>query len=147
MPLVKRFEDLKAWQEARKLTQAIYNLTLDGDFKRDYGLVDQIRRASVSVMNNIVEGFDSGSTAEFIKFLGYAKRSGSEVQSCLYVALDQRYCSREKFQEMYNRTEQVRGLVVGFIRYLRNSHIQAPRHASTQALRHSGTQERTYAPN
>ena len=101
MPLVKRFEDLQAWQEARKLTQAIYDLT----------------------------------------------RSGSEVQSCLYVALDQRYCSREKFQEMYNRTEQVRGLVVGFIRYLRNSHIQAPRHASTQALRHSGTQERTYAPN
>jgi len=69
MPLVKRFEDLETWQASRHLTQAIYNLTEDGAFKRDFGLVDQVRRASVSIMNNVVEGFDSGSTAEFIDVL------------------------------------------------------------------------------
>lgn len=132
MPLVKRFEDLEAWQEARRLTQTVYDMTKTKSFQRDYGLIDQIRRASVSIMNNIVEGFDSGSTAEFIRFLGYAKRSGSEVQSCLYVALDQQYVTQPQFQESYKAVESVRKLTLGFIRYLRTT---APRHS----LRHPGT--------
>ena len=135
MPLVKRFEDLQAWQEARRMTQQIYNLTQEPDFHRDYGLVDQIRRASVSVMNNIVEGFDSGSTAEFVRFLGYARRSGSEVQSCLYVALDQRYLSQTRFQEMYEVAERARSLIAGFIRYLRQRRTSS----STYARTHVGT--------
>ena len=147
MPLVKRFEDVHAWQEARKLTKSVYALTQENEFRRDYGLIDQIRRASVSIMNNVAEGFESGSPGEFIKFLGYAKRSGSEVQSCLYVALDQRYCSQGTFQQVYAEVERTRGLVTGFIRYLRTSRLdgrlgsgtQARRHAGTPAHRHTGT--------
>lgn len=131
MPLVRRFEDVQAWQEARKLTKRIYERTQDEGFRRDYGLVDQIRRASVSIMNNIVEGFDSISTAEFIRFLGHAKRSGSEVQSCLYVALDQSYLSDSMFTEVYEHVERTRALITGFIRYLRRPRTEARRHVST----------------
>ena len=147
MPLVKRFEELQAWQQARKLTRAVYTLTQEEAFRRDYGLVDQIRRAAVSVMNNIVEGFESSSPTEFIKFLGYAKRSGSEVQSCLYVALDQNYCSTDTFQQIYDEVEQARSLVTGFIRYLRTSRLdgrvvvstRARKSRSAQLPRHTGT--------
>jgi len=131
MPLVKRFEDLETWQASRHLTQAIYNLTEDGAFKRDFGLVDQVRRASVSIMNNVVEGVDSGSTAEFIRFLGYATRSGAEVQSCLYVALDRGYLPQEQFQRTYGEAERVRHLIGGFIRDLRNTRTPARLHVST----------------
>jgi len=141
MPLVKRFEDLQAWQEARSVTQRVYKLTQEPEFRRDYGLVDQVRRASVSVMNNIVEGFDSGSSAEFVRFLGYARRSGSEVQSCLYVALDQRYVSQTKFQEMYESVERARSLIAGFIRYLRRGRTSP----DTYARRNTGTYEHTHA--
>ena len=143
MPLVKRFEDLQAWQEARKLTQQIYALTQEVRFYRDRGLVDQIRRATVSVMNNIVEGFDSGSSAEFVKFLGYARRSGSEVQSCLYAALDQGYLSQATFQAAYDGAERARSLTAGFIRYLRR--MQSSRKLTrTSALPYRSTSERMH---
>ena len=147
MPLVKRFEDLQAWQEARSVTQRVYKLTQEPEFRRDYGLVDQVRRASVSVMNNIVEGFDSGSSAEFVRFLGYARRSGSEVQSCLYVALDQRYVSQTKFQEMYESVERARSLIAGFIRYLRQRRTgtSARTNVGTYEHTHAGTSERPHA--
>src|SRR3989338_8544340 len=134
MPLVKRFEDLQAWQEARSVTQRVYKLTQEPEFRRDYGLVDQVRRASVSVMNNIVEGFDSGSRAEFIKFLGYARRSGSEVQSCLYVALDRGHVTQERFNMAYEEAERARSLIAGFIRYLRSR--PARPHVRTSARIH-----------
>lgn len=131
MPLIKRFEDLETWQAGRELTQLIYSVTDRRPFSRDFGLVDQVRRAAVSVMNNIVEGFDSGSTAEFVKFLGYARRSASEVQSCLYVALDHAYLSQEAFQQTYAKAGEVRNLIGGFIRYLRNGRSLAHMHLGT----------------
>ena len=139
MPLVKRFEDVKAWQQARKLTRTIYALTDGPAFRCDFGLVDQVRRAAVSVMNNVAEGFESGSPAEFTHFLGYAKRSGSEVQSCLYIALDCGYCSQTQFQEAYKEVEQARGLITGFIRYLRNARVNGKAKALTQAPSNTGT--------
>ncbi len=143
MSLVKRFEDIEAWQEARKLTQQIYAHTQGDAFRKDYGLVDQIRRAGVSSMNNVVEGFDSGSFAEFAQFLGYARRSASEVQSCLYVAWDQRYLSEDGFNETYKQAEKTRALITGFIRYLRRStaakRLTARPDAGTPARRHAGT--------
>ncbi len=81
MPLIERFEDIKGWQEARKLVQQIYALTLKGTFSKDYGVRDQIQRAAVSVMTNIAEGFDCDSKTEFAHFLGYSRRSAVEVQS------------------------------------------------------------------
>ncbi len=76
--VIKRFEDIKAWQESRDLKKKIYSLTKNKGFIKDFGLTGQVQRAAVSVMNNIAEGFDSGSNAEFIRFLGYSRRSSSE---------------------------------------------------------------------
>lgn len=78
---IERFEDIEAWQRARELTRKIYLATLDGQFTKDYGLKNQIQQACGSIMHNIAEGFDAGSNAEFVKFLRYAKRSCTEVQS------------------------------------------------------------------
>jgi four helix bundle protein len=120
MPSIHRFEDIEAWREARVLTKTIYELTRDGVFAKDFGLASQIQRASVSVMTNIVEGFDSGSNLEFRRFLGYARRSASEVQSHLYVALDQGYLKAEEFDGLYERAEKVRRMVTSLSRYLRS---------------------------
>jgi four helix bundle protein len=85
---INRFEDINAWQEARKLTSMAYSLTSQGKLQRDYGLKDQIQRASVSVMANIAEGFGSRRNGEFNQFLSYSRRSAIEVQSLLYALLD-----------------------------------------------------------
>jgi four helix bundle protein len=119
MASIHRFEDIEAWQEARKATKAIYGVTREGRFAKDWGLANQVQRASVSAMTNIVEGFDSGSGQEFARFLGYSRRSASEVQSILYVALDQAYITEEQFTSLYEQAEKVRRLVTAFSRYLR----------------------------
>lgn len=118
---IERFEDIEGWQMARELTKMVYEITKKGDFARDYGLKDQIQRASGSIMHNIAEGFDGGSNAEFIKFLRYSQRSCSEVQSELYVALDQKYISQEEFNGIYLLSGQTRSKIGGFIAYLLNS--------------------------
>ena len=87
MAMIQRFEDILAWQEARKLVKMIYSITSKELFSKDFGMRDQIRRASVSVMANIAEGFDCESKVEFARFLGIARRSAVEVQSLLYAAL------------------------------------------------------------
>ena len=88
MTAVTKFEDLIAWQEARKLVKMIYKMTFNGSFSKDFGMRDQIQRAAVSGMTNIAEGFDCESTAGFARFLGIARRSVVEVQSLLYAAVD-----------------------------------------------------------
>ena len=88
MPTITRFEEIEAWQTARELTRLIYEYTEDGKFARDFGLKDQIRRASVSIMSNIAEGFESQTQAQFIRYLGIAKASAGEVRSQLYVVRD-----------------------------------------------------------
>ena len=116
---IDRFEDIEAWQLARELTRKIYGLTKKPPFSRDYGLKDQIRAAAGSSMHNIAEGFDAETNPEFIRFLGYAKRSCTEVQSELYVALDERYISAEEFSETYDLDGRTRAAIRGFISYLR----------------------------
>ena len=96
---VKRFEDLEAWQIARELSNRVYGVTSKGPVSKDYGFVDQIRRAAVSVMNNIAEGFERGSNKEFVKFLFIARGSAGEVRSLLYVGLDQGYLANSEFSE------------------------------------------------
>ena len=119
MASIHRFEDIEAWQEARQLTKAVYHASRKGQFAKDWGLGDQIQRASVSVMTNIAEGFDSGSNMEFSRFLGYARRSASEVQSILYIALDQTYVTEDEFSKLYEQAEKVRRMVTAFTTYLR----------------------------
>jgi four helix bundle protein len=117
---IDKFEDIEAWKEARKLTEEIYRVTKAKVFDRDIGLREQLRRGSVSIMANIAEGFDCGSDREFVKFLGYSMRSASELQSHLYVALDQEYLGRESFSRLYVCSTKVKNLIGGFIRYLRS---------------------------
>jgi len=118
---IERFEDIEAWQAARELTRRIYKATAKEQFARDYGLRDQVQRAAVSIMANIAEGFDSQTNRAFIQFLGYALRSATELQSHLYVALDQGYISQDEFDELYQLAVRVKNMVHGFIRYLRTS--------------------------
>jgi len=123
---IEKFEDIKAWQAGRNLTKAVYEMSSTGQFSRDYGLRDQIQRASVSVMANIAEGYDSLSNREFVRFLGYALRSATEVQSHLYVALDQAYASQDQFKAVYQQAIEVKSLLHGFLRYLRKSEANEP---------------------
>ena len=97
---IERFEDLIAWQKARKLTKAIYEITNNNNFSKDFGLKDQIRKASVSVMSNIAEGFERGGRAEFHQFLVIAKGSCAEVRSQLYVALDSHHIDNKTFNKI-----------------------------------------------
>jgi len=118
---IQRFEEIEAWKLRRKLTHMIYGATTKGTFNSDFGLRDQIRRASRSIMHNIAEGFDGGSNKEFIKFLRYSQRSCSEVHSELYVALDQNYISAVQFQQLYDLALQVHSKIGGFIAYVLKS--------------------------
>src|SRR6266581_901487 len=93
--VVKVFEDLEVWKEGRRLTQGIYQLTRNENFSKDFALRDQIRRAAVSIMSNIAEGFERGGNQEFVQFLYIAKGSCGEVRSQLYVALDQEYIDQK----------------------------------------------------
>ena len=117
----QRFEDIEAWQKARELTKQIYALSNDGQSARDFGLRDQIRRASVSIMSNIAEGFGRGGNKEFAQFLSTAKGSASEVQAQLYVALDANYINQEQFQHLYDLTQSTGNMIGGLIRYLSKS--------------------------
>jgi four helix bundle protein len=114
MSLITRFEDIQAWQEARKLVKIIYRLTSSGTFARDFGLRDQIQRASVSSMTNIAEGFDCESKAEFARFLGIARRSAVEVQSLLYAAFDCLYIDETQLKEFYEQARKTKALIGAF---------------------------------
>ena len=118
---IKRFEDLECWKEPRTLTNSIYKYTTNPFFSKDLRLSGQITGVSVSIMNNISEGFDSTSKKEFIRFLTYSRRSCSEVQNCLYVASDQSYINEKEFQDSYQHCEKVRKIIDRLIRYLRKS--------------------------
>ncbi len=115
---IERFEDIEGWQLGRELTRLVYAVTRKGDFAKDFGLKNQIQTAAGSVMHNIAEGFDAGSNREFIRFLRYAKRSSTEVQSELYVALDQRYVTRMEFEKLYETARLTRSKIGAFIKYL-----------------------------
>jgi four helix bundle protein len=118
---IERFEDVKAWQEARALVRIIYDATKSNkNFAGDYRFTGQIQGAAVSVMSNIAEGFSRRTTKEFIQFLFIAKGSAAEVQSQLYVALDQGYINEVKFNELYTKSDEVARLTSGFIHYLLN---------------------------
>ena len=116
---IERFEDIEAWQLARELARKVYGLTQKPRFSRDYGLKSQIQDAAGSSMHNIAEGFDSETNAEFIRFLRYAKRSCTEVQSELYLAIDEEYISMDEFNDVYEQARRTRAAIYGFIKYLK----------------------------
>jgi four helix bundle protein len=115
---ITRFEDIESWKTARRLTNLVYDLGNQMGFNRDFGLRDQIRRAGVSVMSNIAEGFESRIDIQFINFLGMAKASAGEVRAQLYVALDQKYITEEQFQEAFALAQTCSRQIAKFISYL-----------------------------
>jgi four helix bundle protein len=112
---IERFEDLVAWQKARVLTAAIYQMTNVAPFAKDFALRDQMRRAAVSITSNIAEGFERGKPSEFHQFLSMAKGSCGEVRSQLYVALDAGYLSPDTFATILAQTQEV-GRIIGALR-------------------------------
>ena len=116
----KKFEELPVWQQARELCRKVYRLSIETGLRKDFSLRDQIWRAAGSVMDNIAEGFDDGSSREFIRFLGYSQRSCSEIQSQLYRALDCGYINQGQFDTVYNLAGECRKQIKGFRKYLRN---------------------------
>jgi four helix bundle protein len=121
---IKRFEEIEAWQKTRQLTANIYRFTSTGLFAKDFGLRDQIRRAAVSSMSNIAEGFERDGNKEFIQFLSVAKGSTGEVRSQLYVALDAGFLDQAQFTELFGSAEEASRLIAGFMRYLRQSEMR-----------------------
>jgi four helix bundle protein len=133
MATAQQFEDLGVWQDARELTKAIYSATKQRAFSRDFGLREQIRRAAVSAMSNIAEGFERGSRKEFVQFLNISKGSAGEVRSQLYVAFDQQYVSEKEFATLREAAAILSRRIATFIRYLEkypaNSRVRKPSNA------------------
>ncbi len=124
MATIRQFEDIEGWQRARELTRAIYDCTRAGSFAADYQLRDQLRRAGTSAMSNIAEGFERSGTGEFIQFLAVAKGSAAEVESHLYVALDQGYITDVQFGKIRSLAKSTKSLIAGFMHYLRQSGVK-----------------------
>jgi four helix bundle protein len=118
MTTAKRFEELEVWQRAKELTNLIYRLSSSGAFARDFGLRDQMRRASVSIMSNIAEGFESQTQVLFIQYLSRAKGSSGELRAQLYIAQEQEYITINDFQSAFSLAELCSKQLASFIRYL-----------------------------
>jgi len=128
MATFQKFEDIEAWQRARKLTREIYTVSNENPFSKDFGLRDQIRKASVSIMSNIAEGFERDGTKEFIQFLSIAKGSSGELRSQLYVALDQGYLKEEMFDRLLVTALETSRMISGLISYLRKSKMKGTKY-------------------
>ncbi len=132
MPTFTRFEDMEAWRQARVLCQEIYYVSGQGSFVKDFGLRDQIRRASVSIMSNIAEGFERSGTGEIIQFLAIAKGSAGEMRSQLYIALDQGYLDQGEFARLASLASDSGKMIAGLMMYLRKSGIKGTKYKSSQ---------------
>ena len=122
------FEEIEVWQKARQLTKEVYQVSGKGPFSRDFGLRDQIRRACVSIMSNIAEGYERGGTKEFLQFLSIAKGSAGEVRSQLYIAFDQDYLTKSVFEELSSHAREISRMVTGLMSYLRNSGLKGTKY-------------------
>jgi four helix bundle protein len=127
MATIQKFEDLKVWQKARALSNNIYPLTFKEPICSDYRFKDQIRGTCGSVMDNIAEGFERGTRAEFIQFLGYAKGSCGEYRSQLYRAKDRFYLNDEEFSNLYTKAERISSMLQKFIEYLQRTTVEGVR--------------------
>jgi|ERR1043165_958422 four helix bundle protein len=124
MATVKRFEDLEVWKKARVLANDVFEIIATGKLATDYRLRDQMNGSSGSIMDNIAEGFERASKLEFINFLSFSKGSAGELRSQLYRALDRKYISQEKFDELFNKVEEVCRMLSGLMDYLNKSTVK-----------------------
>lgn len=121
MAKIEKFEDIEAWQKARKLNSEIYRITNNSVFSKDFALRDQIRRSSISIMANIAEGFGRRGDKEFKQFLNIAHGSAAELQSHIYVALDLQYINQNEFSDIYKTIEEISKMLQAFKNYLMKS--------------------------
>jgi four helix bundle protein len=124
MSKVEKFEDLKVWQKSREINLKIYQLSNKGVFAKDFGLRDQIRRASISILSNIAEGFERNGNKEFNQFLSVAKASAGEVRSQLYIAKDLEYISDVEFAEVVNGLLEISKMINGLVSYLKTTEMK-----------------------
>lgn len=124
MSAIKRFEDLEAWKIAREVTKEVYRVSNADKLNRDFALRDQIRRAAISVLSNIAEGFERDGDKEFVQFLSVAKGSAGEVRAQLYIAFDQNYFTETEFKVIYDKVTENSRLISGLIRYLQQSELK-----------------------
>ncbi|MEX0802822.1 MAG: four helix bundle protein [Candidatus Binatia bacterium] len=132
---VKNFEDLEIWKDARALTRGIYQLTRDSRFSKDFGLRDQIRRAAVSIMSNIAEGFERGGNQEFVQFLYVSKASCGEVRSQLYIALDQSYVAPEDCDDASKTFRRLSIMISNLIDYLKRNGMKGSKYTATNNIK------------
>jgi len=116
MTTIRRFEDIEAWQTARALTRQVYSISMNGPFSKDFGLRDQMRRAAVSVMSNIAEGFERGSQKENIVFLSYAKGSSGELRTQIYIGMDIGYIEKKVGEEWLKEGREISSMLSGLIK-------------------------------
>jgi four helix bundle protein len=121
MATISHFEEIEAWKTARQLTNLVYQVSGLGPFSKDFGLKDQIRRAAISVMSNIAEGFESRTQAQFINYLGIAKASAAEVRSQVYITSDQKYVTQEQFKQVLDLSDKAIRQLASFISYLESN--------------------------
>jgi len=119
MPAIRRVEDIEAWKEARVLAVSIYKVTAEGPWSKDFGLKDQIRRASVSIACNIAEGYARETDPEFRRFLAIARGSANEVKTQFYIAADLGYVDEQTFRAAYDKIDKICGMITNFMRYLK----------------------------
>ena len=122
------FEELKIWQEARRLTNTVYDITRQSSFKNDFGFINQIRRAAVSITSNIAEGYERGGSQELSQFLSMARGSSGEVRSQLYLALDLGYIEKEKCEALITEFKNMARMIGSFMKYLKTCDIKGPKY-------------------
>ena len=125
---IKCFEDLTVWKTARELTNRIYTITAHGEFSKDFGLRDQIRRAAVSVMSNISEGYERDGNQEFLQFLSLAKGSCGEVRSQLYVAMDRDYIEKKACEQLIDAFKKLSIMINNLMEYLKGSRYKGTKY-------------------
>ena len=143
---VKNFEDLEIWKDARALTRGIYQTTRDSGFSKDFVLRDQIRRAAVSVMSNVAEGFERGGNQEFVQFLYVAKASCGEVRSQLYVAADQSYIAQKDCEDLTKSFKRLSVMISNLIDYLKRSGMRGAKFNGSSRSSSSNRSETTGTP-
>ena len=127
MATIRRFEEIDAWKVARELSLKIGTIIDDGSFKKSYRLIAQIESSSGSIMDNIAEGFERGTRAEFIQFLGYSKGSCGEFRSQLYRASDSKYLTQEQFDKLYSLAVRISAMLQKLIEYLQKTEVKGVR--------------------
>jgi four helix bundle protein len=139
MSTIRKFEDLKSWQQARELCNKIYNIAQETNLNKDYSLKDQILRSSGSVMDNIAEGFERDGKNEFIQMLSIAKASCGETSSQLYRLLDRKYITDDQFKELYELTQSIGNLIGGLMNYLQKTDIRGKKFKRNDSNQPSNT--------